>query len=228
MGSREDILNKLRAAKAPFPDAPPRPKNYLPVTIVEDTSPDALIERFSMELDRLLGKAFTVNGDDEARACVVDLLRSHNTTHIMSWDFAHIPVTGLESAIREAGIDIVHPAMHDEFRSEIIEQMRDAEVGLTGVDVAIASTGTMVFTTGPGKGRLPTILAPIHIAVVSVDQLLPRLEDWLARQRADGLQKLRGSANFCYISGVSRTADIEMQLITRVHGPGTVQVVIKR
>jgi L-lactate dehydrogenase complex protein LldG len=118
--------------------------------------------------------------------------------------------------------------MRDEFRAETLESIRDSQVGLTGVDAAVAATGTMVFSTAPQKGRLPTVIAPVHIAVLTLDQILPRLEDWVARQRANGLKDLTKSANICFISGPSRTADIEMEMILGVHGPGKVQVVVKR
>jgi L-lactate utilization protein LutC len=228
MSSRDRILNKLRAARQPFPDAPPRPKQYLSVAPVDDTSPEGLLKRFSFEMDRLMGQVFAVEGDDAARACILDLLHTHEATHILAWDFQYIPVTGLESAIRDAGIQITHPEMHDEFRAESIENIRDAQVGLTGVDAAIAATGTMVVSTGPGKGRLPTVIAPTFIAVVSLDQLVPRLEDWVARQRSTNLETIWNSANLCFISGPSRTADIEMQMILGVHGPGKVRVVVKK
>ena len=109
-----------------------------------------------------------------------------------------------------------------------IETIHEAQVGLTGADVAIAATGTMVVSTEPGKGRLPTVLAPIHIAVITLEQIVPRLEDWLARQRAQGLDSLWNRANTCFISGPSKTADIEMELIYGAHGPGIVQVVVKK
>jgi L-lactate dehydrogenase complex protein LldG len=226
--SREQILNKLRAARQPFPDAPTRPKQYLPVAPLDDTSPEGLLTRFTFELDRLMGQVFPVEGDAAARDCVLDLLRTHEATHILSWDFQYIPVEGLEEAIREAGITITKPEMHDEFRAETIESIRDAQVGLAGVDAAIAATGTMVFSTAPGKGRLPTVIAPTFIAVVSMNQLLPRLEDWVAQQRANNLDLMWQSANICFNTGPSRTADIEMQMILGVHGPGKLRVVVKK
>ena len=58
--SCDKILNKLRAARQPFPDAPPRPKSYMPVTRLEDESPGALLERFTAELERLNGEVFVV------------------------------------------------------------------------------------------------------------------------------------------------------------------------
>lgn len=225
--SRDQILNKLRMARQPFPDAPARPKLYLPVAPLEDTSPEGLLKRFSFELDRVMGQAFPVQGDEAARACILDLLRENQATQILAWHFRYIPVEGLEAAIREAGIEIIHPEMHDEFRQESIESIRAAQVGLTGVDAAIAATGTMVFSTAPGKGRLPTVIAPVHIAVVTMDQLLPRLEDWVEQQRVNNLELMWNSANICFTTGPSRTGDIEMQMILGVHGPGKVRVVVK-
>jgi L-lactate dehydrogenase complex protein LldG len=228
MSSRETILNKLRGARRPFEDAVPRPSAYMPVTVQSDFSPDALLERFTLELEQLKGQVFPVEGETGARDKVLELLAFHQADHIIAWDFAHIPVEGLESAIREAGITITQPQTHDETRADVLAKAETAQVGLTGADAAAATTGTLVFTTGPGKGRLPTILAPSYIAVIRLDQIVPRIEDWLSAERQQGLSSLRSAANFCFVSGPSRTADIEMQLVLGVHGPGIVQVVVKR
>ncbi len=227
MSSRETILNKLRSARPPFPDAPPRPQHYLDVTVQNDETPAALLERFRLELSQLKGEVFPVRGDDEARTKVLELLEFHQAESILAWDFAHIPVERLEAAIREAGIMIIQPDAHDDLRMEILNASAEAQVGLTGADAAAATTGSLVFTTAPGKGRLPTVLAPVHIAVIALDQIVPRLENWIAAQRAQGLP-LQDSANFCFISGPSRTGDIEMELILGVHGPGQVQVIVKQ
>jgi L-lactate dehydrogenase complex protein LldG len=226
--SRDQILNKLRAARKPFPDAPARPAAYLPVTPLDDTSPDGLLKRFTAEMESLKGQVFAVKGDGAARNKVLELLQAHQATHILAWDFAHIPVKGLEKVIREANIKISQPATHDEFRAETIESIRDAQVGITGVDAAIATTATLIVSTAPGKGRIPTVLAPVHIAVVSLEQLLPRLEDWVARQRVAGLATIHDSANVCFITGPSKTGDVEMVMVLGVHGPGVVQVIVKR
>ncbi len=55
--SRDTILAKLRQARQPFPDAPPRPKDYLPVTRLDDRSPGALLDRFTEELETLNGES---------------------------------------------------------------------------------------------------------------------------------------------------------------------------
>ena len=226
--SRDKILNKLREAQKPFPDALPRPQQYLPVALVDDPSSEGLLNQFSRIMAELKGQVFVVDSDEAARDKVLELLKSHHTKDLLAWDFKYIPVQDLESAIRESGITIHFPEMHDEFRQETIETIHGAQAGLTGADIAIAATGTMVVSTGPGKGRIPTVLAPVHIAVITLDQIVPRLEDWVARQRAQGLDGLWNSSNTCFISGPSKTGDIEMEMILGVHGPGIVQVVVKK
>lgn len=225
--SRDQILNKLRGVQRPFVDAPPRPQTYLNVTVQDDESPAALLERFTLELTGLKGEVFPVDGDEGARAKVLELLEFHQAKSILAWDFSYIPVEGLEAAIRETGVEIIQPDTHDELRMETLSASAEAQVGLTGADAAAATTGTLIFTTAQGKGRIPTVLAPVHIAIITLDQLLPRIESWVAAQRALGMP-LKEHANFCFISGPSRTGDIEMQLILGVHGPGQVQVIVKQ
>jgi L-lactate dehydrogenase complex protein LldG len=227
MSSRDNILNKLRGVHRPFDDAPPRPKAYLNVTVQDDESPDALLERFSKELGALTGEVYPVTGDEEARAKVLEVLEQFEAKSILAWDFSHIPVDGLEAAIRATGIEIIQPDTHDEMRMETLSAAADAQVGLTGADAAAATTGTLIFTTAPGKGRIPTVLAPVFLAVITLDQLVPRLESWIAKQRALGLP-FTNSANVCFITGPSRTGDIEMQMVLGVHGPGKIRVIVKR
>ncbi len=224
--SRDQILNKLRSARRPFADAPPRPERYLPVTVQEDETAEALLERFTLELNSLTCDVFPVESDEAARAKVLELLELRETKSILAWDFAHIPVEGLEAAIRAAGIEIIQPDTHDEMRMEMLTISAEAQAGLTGADAAAATTGTLIFTSAPGKGRIPTVFAPLHIAIITLDQIVPRIESWVAQQRASGLP-MREHANFCFVTGPSRTGDIEMQMVLGVHGPGKVQVIVK-
>jgi L-lactate dehydrogenase complex protein LldG len=66
---------------------------------------------------------------------------------------------------------------------------------------------------------MASLLPPLHIAIVRESQLIPRLEDWVATQYADGLRTLRAASNITLITGCSRTADIEMSPVFGVHGP---------
>jgi L-lactate dehydrogenase complex protein LldG len=229
MSSRETILNKLRVAQRPFPDAPARPKSYLPVTEVDDQTPDGLLQRFTEVMEGLRGSVHPVEGDASARAKILDLLREHKADHILAWDYQYIPVDGMEHALREAGVRVTFPdLLHAENRPEHGALLKSAGAGLIGVDAVAASTASLILSTKPGKGRVATALPPVLIAAVTLDQIVPRIESWLARERANGLETIKTSANLCFISGPSRTGDIEMQLVLGVHGPGIVHVVVKK
>jgi len=225
--SRDNILNRLRATRRPFPDAPPRPNAYLPVTPIEDTSPAALLARFTQEMERLTGQVHAVRGDDEVIATVRAILAENVVGHVLAWDFQHIPSVGLEAALRADGVEITFPDLYANDREAHSAHIRQAGAGIIGADAVLATTGTLVLSTGPGRGRTPTVLPPRLIAIVSLDQLLPNMEVWLAHERAAGLPVIRNSANVTFVTGPSRTGDIEMALVLGVHGPGEVHVIVK-
>jgi L-lactate dehydrogenase complex protein LldG len=225
--SRSTILGKLRAARRPFEDAPPRPAAHLPALAVEDSSREALVARFVREMALLKGEAFVVRGDAGARDKIRALIAQHKANHALTWDFGHIPVDGLAEMLHEMGVEATIPLPHQDRSPEVMAHFGQATIGISGVDAAIALTGTLILSSGEGKGRIPTVLPPIWIAVVSAEQIVPRLEDWLASERARGMQTVYERANLAFVTGPSRTGDIEMELILGVHGPGTEYVIIK-
>ncbi len=98
----------------------------------------------------------------------------------------------------------------------------DAGAAVTGVTAAIAETGTIVCTSGPDTARGSSLIPAVHIAVVAGGQIVPDLFDYFAALPAGADLP----ANINLISGPSKTADIEGILITGVHGPGEVHIVV--
>ena len=62
-------------------------------------------------------------------------------------------------------------------RRELRDQFAAAEVGITGVNFAIAETGTIVIVTNEGNGRLTTTLPRVHVAVMGMEKVIPKLAD---------------------------------------------------
>lgn len=96
----------------------------------------------------------------------------------------------------------------------------DCEVGVTDVDCAIAESGSIVVSTND-RIRNAWVTPPIHIAIVRERQVLPDLVD-LFESRPDSLD----AASTTIITGPSKTADIEGVLVTGVHGPAAVEIVL--
>ena len=211
MTSRETILNKLRAARQPFTDLPPA-GDMIPVVPADDTGPAALRARFIAAAEKLACTVTPCPDPDAATRHILGLIGNDST--ILSWNLVHVPLPDMGAALADAGIAIA--AAGD----------ASVRVGLTGVDAALAATGSLLLASGPGKPRGASLLPEVHIAVVAASQLVPDLETWLAAQRAAGLDALRQLNSVVMISGPSRTADIAMETVMGVHGPGAVQIVL--
>ena len=95
----------------------------------------------------------------------------------------------------------------------------EAEVGLTLAELGVAETGSLLLKAGPGRRRLGSLAPPHHVAILDESKLVPDLE------AAFGALDERTAV---FITGPSRTADIEGVLVRGIHGPGKLWVVLTR
>ena len=121
----------------------------------------------------------------------------------------------VERAISGLAAHLVRPRVE---RS--LDPQFDAEIGITGVLAGIAETGTLVVASDATRSRGTFIIPPIHIAIMRESQIIADLIDLWPR-----LGPALPTA-LTLISGPSKTADIEGILVTGVHGPGTVHVLL--
>ena len=96
-------------------------------------------------------------------------------------------------------------------------------LGVTGVFCALAETGTLAMVSGADTPASASLLPETHVAVVPVARLVPHMEDAWDLMRAE-LGQLPRAVNF--ISGPSRTADIEQSVVLGAHGPYRVHIVL--
>lgn len=127
---------------------------------------------------------------------------------------AEFDVALLMTTLARSGI-VVHTDSSD-------ETLFSVDAGITGVECAIAETGTLVCQSGSGRARGGSLIPPLHIALVQAAQIVPDLYDALAKVGA----RPELPANVNLITGPSKTADIEGILVTGVHGPREVHVVL--
>ena len=139
----------------------------------------------------------------------------------------------IEAAMLGTGISLKVMALGDDeqrdareaSRAALRESVIAADIGITGVDYAIAETGSAVLLPRKGVSRVVSLVPPVHIAVVEAGQVLPSLDELFTLRRQDFLDGDIGSY-LNLISGPSRSADIEYQLVTGVHGPGEVHMIL--
>ncbi|MCC7548580.1 MAG: lactate utilization protein C [Burkholderiales bacterium] len=99
----------------------------------------------------------------------------------------------------------------------------DDRLGITGTFCAVAETGTLMLLSGPDTHPATSLLPETHIAIVPVSRLVRSMEDgWDLLRR----EKERLPRQVAFVSGPSRTADIELTLVLGIHGPTRVHVVL--
>lgn len=131
---------------------------------------------------------------------------------------------------KEVGYEL--PADPDELVKVAREKLRqafiDADIGISGANVAIADTGTLVIVSNEGNGRLVTTLPPVHIALLGIEKIVPTMDDATAilkvLPRSGTGQKITSYVSF--ITGPSRSADIELTLTMGVHGPREQHIIL--
>ena len=97
-------------------------------------------------------------------------------------------------------------------------------VGITGVDYARPETGTLVLASGPSGGRGLSLAPRHHIALLPEERILPSLDEFLDLY-PEGENFLSQGSAVTFISGASRTADIELNLVLGAHGPKELSVI---
>jgi L-lactate dehydrogenase complex protein LldG len=95
------------------------------------------------------------------------------------------------------------------------------DLGISGADYLIAETGTLVIASRPEEPRSLSLLPPVHVAVADRTQILPDLFDLFEQFPSGELPSC-----LALITGPSKTGDIELRLVTGVHGPGELYVVL--
>jgi L-lactate dehydrogenase complex protein LldG len=95
------------------------------------------------------------------------------------------------------------------------------DVGVSNAQLGIAETGTLVLDSACERHRLVSLVPPVHIAIINASSIVETLGDALTL-----LQKKSISPAITFITGPSRTADIELTLAIGVHGPQELYVIV--
>ena len=105
----------------------------------------------------------------------------------------------------------------------------EVDAGLTGVAYAVAETGSLVMMASPMTGRLTSLAPMVHIALIRRNQIVADLLDLFDPSclgKSPASDKRTMPSGCVLITGPSKTADIELKLVTGVHGPGFVYAII--
>ena len=223
--NQEDFLNKI-ATKLGRPRAsgvnPPKWDHFPWDHLYQNATQEALIHEFTSNFEQIGGHLKRVKTQDVPQV-VKQLIQQYEASKVLAWQDERLTEFGLEQAF--LGTESLFWEIEQGFES-LTNYAKEAQIGITYTDLGLAETGTIVLFNEAGKGRSVSLLPETHIAILPASQIKARLTQALQRIKKtyDEHGKLPSLINF--ITGPSRTSDIEMVLTIGVHGPKELHVIV--
>jgi len=203
MTARDEILARLKKSPAKPPERKARRRDF----------PD-LAEHFAEVLTGVGGEVILLPDLDAARKKLAELFAAEEISTLVAHH--EEPVIGLDVYTHFPDQQFLFPDETDNFRTVCAR----AHAGLTSAAWAFAETGTLVLEVSEMQARTTSLLPPIHIVLLPKSKLLPSIFEWLPKRPEEF------PSNLVFISGPSKTADIEQTLVVGVHGPRRLIVII--
>lgn len=238
MPDREEMLAKIREAlgrgkfggladQAPPPDLPP---SRLP-GVMPRIAPDDLQAKFESELAKVSGVAHQASSPEELDQILKGILEGAQAGLVVLSGNPLLARLQLANRLRPRvssvaewpGPDALTPQAREAYRAACFA----APVGITGVDFALAESGSLVVTSATEGSQLSSLAPPVHVALYLRSQLAESLDDVLEQLPAGSSpQNPAAGRSVVFVTGVSRTADIEQILIRGVHGPRELHAIL--
>ncbi len=206
--ARDQILGTLRKGLRGTTQ-PPLPAAQSPRTLpVAERA-----ERFAAVLTKVFGHVERVADLRAAGERTAAILAAANASSLALSDAPELRevAAALPSDLRQLP--------HDAPRQDLLA----ADAGLTMAQWGIAETGTLVLESAREQHRLASLLPALHVVILPCSRLLGTLAEAMVRLQLDGAPSSR---TITFISGPSRTADIELELVVGVHGPKLLHVLL--
>ena len=218
--ARQEIFGSIRthlAASAPF-DARESPVDP-PVVLRAQPVASNLIELFQQNLEAVDGHCIIAHSKGEIAGALTQIISALQKTKLRAQRIAISDAPELERLMHMTDLEIeelgITPNASDIF---------GFDVGITSAQAAIAETGTLVLDSAHERHRLVSLVPPVHIAIVDASTIYATLGETLAMLQNG--KELSPAVTF--ITGPSRTADIELTLTIGVHGPQELYVIINQ
>lgn len=213
----ERIAGKLKRPQ--LREAPVHPFRGAPAYWRElDWSLEERLARFEDNFTAAGGHVARLADLEAAKAYIVAKAQALGARYILRQDDPLLAELGVDEAFAADGARV---SVWNGHRSEAwTARAAEADFGIVAADYAVAYTGSLVVQSAEEKGRSVSLLPTALFAIVPVERLKTRLGEVLETFDAAGREALPAGIHF--ISGPSRSADIENDLTIGVHGPGIV------
>jgi L-lactate dehydrogenase complex protein LldG len=182
---------------------------------------------FAAEVTNVGGVAHVVEELSQALPILQQICHINQVRSALCWQHTVLERLRLTEALSQWQIEqlsfaSLHSLSPEARRSKCLA----ADIGITSASYAIAELGSILMFARAGQERLASLLPPIHVAIIERGQIVPDLYDAIAKIQSLGEEYF--PSNCAFITGPSKTGDMELQLTTGVHGPRQWHVIVVR
>ena len=227
---RSSVLDDVRRALGTYDHALPHGRATAPAPLepsVEapgDGSASDSVARFTREATAVGVHVHSMRSIDEAIECAATICATVSGEVALS-GAEFLSAIDLRSALTARGLSTFRCGAQDSAEHEkLIARLAGCGVGVTAADYAIAESGTIVLSSAEPNALLVSLLPPTHVAVLRSSQIVARLDEAITKLAETTEANAWRSATF--ITGPSRTGDVELVLSIGVHGPKELHVII--
>jgi L-lactate dehydrogenase complex protein LldG len=251
---QQAFIGRIRSALGHAADVRRNEGNCCTAVFADETGErlDRIKHRTAAEKQRLLQRliemaepinlnVMALKDENSVAAAIADLVKNKspewgNEKSVVTWQHPLIERLNLSEALAPQKVPVHVTELREgkpeektgESSREILRrQVIDAYIGITSADFCMADTATLVMRTRPGQARSASLVPSIHIAVIHLDQIILDLKElyallqWDPQIREDGLTNC-----MTFISGPSKTADVEATMVHGAHGPREVYIYV--
>lgn len=201
------VIDNIRHSLGRTAETPLSPRPAIYASRLAE-SVDSETGYFLEEVRKLSGVAQQLSPDSASDA-LKSLVAEQNIRKATVWNTPTLRQLQITNILASLGVELVSPTADK-------HEMALCDLGITEADYLLPETGTLVLTSSAEKPRAVSLLPRIHLAIVRPEMLRPDLHQVFAEAK---------DRNYLvFITGPSRTADIELTVTLGVHGPKSLHV----
>jgi L-lactate dehydrogenase complex protein LldG len=177
-------------------------------------------------------KVISCEDINSVTAAIADLVRDKDPEwgakkSVVAWQHPLIENLNLPEALSPQDVTVFFTDLKETESGNLRQHVIDSYIGITAADFCMADSATMVMRTRPGQARSVSLVPSIHVAVIELNQIIADLKELYALLKWDPQESKEGLTNcMTFISGPSKTADIEATMVHGAHGPRQVHVYV--
>lgn len=209
--TRNTVLTRLNnAPDRYYPERPAMP----PLNEVSMPK-EELIERFTHCLTEQTAVVYRISSQTDFLKTLETILEDESVSRLFLSEDELIQSLDIHSWAQKKNVPADRASDFSRKDSYKEALFNNADAGITGADMAVAESGTLIIAHSPSNARLISLAPVVHIAVVTTDRLVPVYEDAVEKVLSSG----ELPSQLTFITGPSLTADIQATPFRGMHGP---------